>query len=681
MHDQPHLESVVGLHRANAKWLGFFPRGAFEEHAAAGHILLARSDDGEVLGYLLYRVAKHRATIVHLCTAATARGQGVARALVERLKVITKPLAGIALRCRQDYNARHVWAKFSFCAIDRKAGRSSDGHELTFWWFDHGHPDLFSLAAISDARRELVAIDANVFYDLQSEEHRDSEDSKALLADWVQASIELQVTKEIYNEIDRASTPDLRSRSKAAITGYRILPSDDVVFQRTCDELKTSFPEDAVLRDESDLRQVAYAVAGGAAYLVTRDSKLADRCESLYRRYGLQVLHPADLISKLDVIEREALYRPAQIEGSRLRSHAVTSETVEMVVDAFRDDAHRATDFRKTVLHFLGKPREIETRFVIDEDQRPVVLAAFDRTQKSVLVIPMLRSTGHPLATTMIRNYLRKALETATAEGRTVIRVLTGGCDETAIEGLAEFGFAAGDGAWTKVAIRTLGDFTTVRDAALTAASHGADASVVEATRVALTSTDKSRTPDAIAAAERLFWPAKILGAGLPTFVVSIRAEWAQHFFDNELAAQRLFAPREDLLLGIEGVYYCSAKHRHLCAPSRVLWYVSRGNEGEGSMSIKACSRIEEVVVGKPKELFKRFRRLGVYEWADVLKAADNDLSKNVLAFRFSMTERFDTPYSMRELEALDIRHPLLGPRRISDQQFASIYGRGFKFN
>jgi hypothetical protein len=138
-----------------------------------------------------------------------------------------------------------------------------------------------------------------------------------------------------------------------------------------------------------------------------------------------------------------------------------------------------------------------------------------------------------------------------------------------------------------------------------------------------------------------------------------------------------LFGTRDELLLGIEGVYYCSAQHRHLCAPARILWYVSKGNDGAGSMSIKACSRLEEVVIGKPKELFKRFRRLGVFQWKDVFQIAKNDTANDILAFRFTMTERFSKPFFLHQLEELDIRQPLLAPRRISDAQFATIYSHG----
>ena len=77
------LESVMTLHRADSRRLGFFPRGAFEDHARVGQILLALNDQDQVLGYLLFRVAKQRAMIVHLCTAPSSRGKGVGRQLIQ----------------------------------------------------------------------------------------------------------------------------------------------------------------------------------------------------------------------------------------------------------------------------------------------------------------------------------------------------------------------------------------------------------------------------------------------------------------------------------------------------------------------------------------------------------------------------------------------------------------------
>jgi GNAT superfamily N-acetyltransferase len=237
----PHLERVMALHRLDAKTLGFLPKGAFEEHAKLRQIIIALDPGGSCIGYLLYRVARARASIVHLCVAAAARGKGVARLLVDNLKHETKLLEGIGLYCRRDYDSTYLWSKLGFEAIHAKSGRGKDLAELTFWWFSHGHKDLFSQIAEPDLVRQRVVIDANVFYDLHTRETPDSEDSKALLADWVQASIELVVTKELRNEIANGANEKQRRLSRAAATRYTTLTADDAMFQRLCTELRPRF--------------------------------------------------------------------------------------------------------------------------------------------------------------------------------------------------------------------------------------------------------------------------------------------------------------------------------------------------------------------------------------------------------------------------------------------------------
>jgi hypothetical protein len=187
------------------------------------------------------------------------------------------------------------------------------------------------------------------------------------------------------------------------------------------------------------------------------------------------------------------------------------------------------------------------------------------------------------------------------------------------------------------------------------------------------------RQPSGLGAAqiEKVLWPAKVLDAPLDSFVVPIQAQWAQHFFDSDLGSEQLFGLKDELHLGIEGAYYCSKRNTLLHHPGRVLWYVSRGPEGRGSMTVKACSRIEEVFVGKPKDVFKKFSRLGVYKWREVLGAASGDLDEALLAFRFSMTERFSQPVSLDALVRVGVAPPIMSPRKVSSDQFAEIYRLG----
>lgn len=665
------------LHRLNAKTLGFFPKGAFEEHAKLRQIIVALESDGNCLGYLLYRVARGRASIVHLCVADAARGRGVARLLVDRLKQESKSLEGIGLYCRRDYEATYLWSKLGFEAVHAKAGRGKDGAELTFWWFSHGHEDLFSRVAEPDPVRQRVVIDANVFYDLHTRETPESEDSKALLADWVQASIELVVTKELGNEIDKGTDEERRRQNRAVATRYTKLTVEDTAFQKLCTDLRQRFPESVTLRDEADLRQVAYAIAGGTPFFVTRDEVLVERCEPLYQSHGLMVLLPAELINHLDSIEREGDYRPARIEGSRLKNALLKAETLDAVVADFKLAEEREGDFKKVVLHCLTQPKVMDVQVITDNSNAHVVLGVMDRQQPGILTVPVLRHSRHPMAATMFRNFLRACLAAAADEQRSIVTVTETQLADADRNILNEFGFAACGDVWAKIALRAVGNLELIRKAV---ADLSLDSSLELAKHTALNSISTATTlrdAAACAAIERQLWPAKVIESDVPTFIVSIKPKWAQHFFDAELGSQLLFGLREDLHLGVEGVYYRSAENNNLTVPGRVLWYVSK-DTGDGSMSIKACSQLEEVVVGKPKELFRRFQRLGVYEWRDVYEAAGRDITTDIVAFRFRMTERFKKAVGMDTLEALGIRGPFMSPRKISDSQFASIYTKGY---
>jgi hypothetical protein len=94
-------------------------------------------------------------------------------------------------------------------------------------------------------------------------------------------------------------------------------------------------------------------------------------------------------------------------------------------------------------------------------------------------------------------------------------------------------------------------------------------------------------------------------------------------------------------------------------------------------MSIRACSRLDEIVVDNPKELFRRFRRLGVYQWRDLKKMVANDPGKLLMALRFSDTELLSIPVPRERFRKLGVKSNLQSPVSISTQQFAEIYRLG----
>lgn len=670
-----HVETVMALHRVNSRNLGMFPKGAFLERAAAQQILIAVSTDGECVGYLLYRIARERAAIVHLCVRANFRGKGVARSLVDQLKILSKHLRGIGLYCRRDYEANVAWPKFGFAVVAAKRGRGNDGAELEYWWLDHNHPDLFSpeVPVAGGEPRLRVVIDANVFYDLHQRDTSESDDSKALLADWLQESIELCLTSEIFNEIRRAPLEDQRQKSRALVSRHRVLRTEDSKVQQLIVELESAFPGDACLRDDSDLRQIAHSIAADVPFFVTRDSKLAERCESFFDRYGIRVLHPTDLINELDSLRREVEYRPSRLEGSRLTVNLLRAEQVDMTVEAFLRPGEKAGEFEKTIRHFLAKPNQNECKLALTGEKRPIVLLIKSCSGNSTLNIELFRLADHSLAPTVGRHLLRTLVEEA-AHSFPLLTVLDSNLADEVKPLLAELGFIPSSNNLWKISLAHLAGAQDLKSKINQFELPG---NILATISAALDAYLREPSPLAAMGIERALWPAKLSDAPLDSFIIPIQAQWAQHFFDSELGSELLFGLKDELHLGIEGAYYCSKRNTQLQHPCRVLWYVSKGPEGRGSMTVKACSRIEEVFIGKPKELFKKFSRLGVYQWRDVLAAANGNINEHLLAFRFAMTERFVNPISLDQLERLGISPPIMSPRRVSPEQFAEIYRLG----
>src|SRR5258708_20441296 len=133
----PLLHKVIGLYSKRKARLGLFPEGAFEECASRGWIIGAVDGDTNVVGYLLFRVAKNRAAIVHLVVASDWTRRGVARDMIARLVAETGHLLGISLRCRRDYNLADMWIRFGFTVRDSRAGRGAHGSLLYYCSFYH----------------------------------------------------------------------------------------------------------------------------------------------------------------------------------------------------------------------------------------------------------------------------------------------------------------------------------------------------------------------------------------------------------------------------------------------------------------------------------------------------------------------------------------------------------------
>jgi hypothetical protein len=366
--------------------------------------------------------------------------------------------------------------------------------------------------------------------------------------------------------------------------------------------------------------------------------------------------------------------------GSNFKARHVESQDEAVLLAAFQaaSNGESGAGFLKNVRLLLGSPHTCSCYVAENERGQPLALYGFIRPKADVLEVALLRAARNNLAPTISRHLLARALQMSAAEGRTVTTVTDPQLDDTVLMALTESGFSNMDGVWMKLNLASAGP---ARE--LAARLDEISASRGQARKLASQMATNLKTwqalPDTagVVALERALWPAKILDAEVPSFIVPIQPGWAQSLFDEGLANQELFGERPELVLKREQVYYRANQKCGLEWPGRILWYVSADSDRHGTMSIRACSRLDEIIVEKPKELFRRFRRLGVYQWRDVYKKADNDVDKLLMALRFSDTELFQKPVPRDSFRKIGIKSNLQSPVAISKEQFAAIYTLG----
>lgn len=642
------------------------PRGAFEEGAAKGTLLVASDEGGQILGYLLYRVAHGYASIAHLCVASEARRQGIGKALIEELKRRTSHLDGIKLKCRRDFHAHYQWPKWGFIARGKAVGRGADNAELVVWHLDHLREDLFT-GHMPD--KTIVAIDANVFFDLFWPDRPMRTLSGALLEPWIDDIVELALTSEIFNDIDRCQDPQLREISKTKARSYHEIRGSSSRIDPIEAELKKFYPSTVSLspRDLSDIRHVAYAIIAEVKYFVTRDESLLAKAPQILEKFDVQLFAPLEFVSRLDSIEREQEYQPFRLGGSSLITKRLESEEIPRFIESFRLHPYETIiAFKGLIDSCLLDPRSSSLLVAQNSDGRMAAGIATKRVSHDKIRIQLLRLNSHALAQTVLRHLLMQTVVDAATSDARLIQVCDPHLTREVTDALLEIGFSQSTNGWIKPVAKGFMDFSTARE-------WLAEAGLP---------SEESCTPAEIDHLGTQLWPCKPVSPEITAYLIPIQAQWAEHFFDVDLAAQRLpgiSGLREELHLGVEAVYF-TASNITFDPPGHLLWYVSSGNEGLGSMQVKATSRLREVVSGSPKELFSRFHRLGVYRWKDIMDAARGNLDARLTALRFSHTEFFPSPLSPEQLRTFNVPPPYPGPRPIPFSTFQEIHHHAFKY-
>ncbi|MEC4814205.1 MAG: GNAT family N-acetyltransferase, partial [Scytonema sp. PMC 1069.18] len=449
-----YLKTIIQLGDANSATLGFLPYGAFRRLADAGRILACITAEAGCIGYLLYDISGYKVKLTHLCVDKKWRGKGIAKELIKQLKAKTNYLYGILASCRRDYQMDGMWSSLGFVAVHERPGRSKEGTILTEWWLSYGHPDLLTtLAWRKTEARMCVAIDATIFYDLADDETTDegSKESKALTADWLEPELEFCLTDEVKNEINRNKDSKQRKKLRETADKFVFLPYTQEAFDEVYQTIGDFFSEDIKDREVTHFRQLAQVISSSikVPFFATRNQRLLEIEEEIYKKFALLIIHPVELILKLNELRREAEYQPVRLAGTNIEKKRIISGKQELVIELFACDDEKL-EFRRKFYQFFLYPKRFDCFTIGRREENPMALIVYDREEKHELKVPIFRFKDNVVTSTIIRHCIFQSFSTAATEERPFTRITEPYLDEKVELALQEDSFLKTEKGWLK---------------------------------------------------------------------------------------------------------------------------------------------------------------------------------------------------------------------------------------
>jgi GNAT superfamily N-acetyltransferase/predicted transcriptional regulator len=686
----PHLKTVIALGDANKKTLGFFTEGAFRESARDRVILIALNPQKNCIGYLLYRPVRRSniIVIVHLCVDPAYRGRGVTKQLVNSLSQKTQNFYGIQLKCRRDYGIDRMWETLGFIPLNDRPGRSKEGKLLTVWWLDHGHPTIFSQAAAQQLESKICAvIDTSIFLELHGNEDIESAESDSLLADWLQDDLELCVTDEIFKAINALSDSHLRNRKRLLADTFTKIRCEQQLQEIKFNSLRrliSSLNFDEI--NDSLFRQLAQALAADCLIFLTHDPKILALADAVYENFSLAIITPTDLIIKLDDVRRDTHYQPVRFVGiQNLNIQLIDNKFNKLLLtNCFHavDMGEKIANFQLNLRQIIANPDKFKCYVVLEGENQPLALIAYRKQKTHELEVTMLRVRRGVLAAALARYLLFHSISVSVKENRQFTRLTDQYFDEIVIQAIQEDAFVRVNDGYLKANPPVAETAANLSQKLANLAKIGEEYNFCMKIAETLNTPELIQDLGTMAELERRLWPAKIIDADLPTFMIPIQPRWAKDLFDEELAKQYIFGSQIELALKRELVYYRSNWANGDLRPGvigRILWYVSSNSSFTlGTKEVKACSRLEEVIIDKPEKLYRQFRSLGVYELKDLMTIAKDEPKADIMAIRFSHTELFPNPLTLKRIQGiLGNKTTVQRVFRLPETKFGIIYKEG----
>lgn len=673
------IQKVIELGNKNTKTLGLLPEGAIRYHIKKGLLFINIDEKENLYGYILFSITqrKRNVRIIHLCVEKKYRGKKVAKHLLDFLKEnFIDKLRGISLSCREDYaEASKFWEQYGFKPINRKRSRSKEERYLIIWWYDFGSVDLFS-NLVEETNSIKAVLDANIIIKAR-DKCKDDTGVSFLFSDWL-SDIDYYYAPEIFNEINRDEDKLRAKKTRQYLQNFsqvKFKPnSRDEIYLELCEIVIGSS-----INDKSDKMQLSECISADIEYFITTDKNIIEAHDLIFEKYGVRVLLPTDFILKIDETNNKTNYYSSRLAGVQSKYKPLQSLETTKLVEIFlaKEQNEKKHQLRDALTSLSGDIKNTKT-MIVENKEGDVIGFWAGKMKDDILEIKLLRIKKGRLLDILFKQLIKLLINLSIENNKHRLSIQDGFLADSHREIMSSLGFFSKENEWVKLI-----DVGVVNSLEYFAKENITKDFFNNKIVIDWLKSDKV---DYKLQLERRLFPLKFSDINIPTYIIPIKRYWASELFDHYIAGEDIFGVKPELSWNRENVYYRSVKPITEQFPSRILWYVSKGQNKSDSRcsSIVGCSYLDEMVTGKPKDLFKQYKNFGIYEWEHVYKLAKNNIDNDIKAIEFSDTEVFKNVIPLKKVDDIFVENgrktnTFACPVKVSSEIFNQIYILGTK--
>lgn len=616
----------------------------------------------------------------------------ITKKLFEELKNITKnQYSKIQLTCRRDYEIDGMWQSLGFKAKYEKDAKTKQKRN-TVWVFEYDKAPLIELITQKIEESKIFGIiEYEIFSGLFN-----GKKNLILSADWLELDVQLCVTDDFYNQINKIEDQTIRNKQREFIPNFHIIEDNLENLIILEDFLKEKF----ISLEEFELKHLLTAINLKKLdkCFITLNNQLLSIKDEFFDKFGLWIKSPDNFVNELDNITNEK-YQPVSLAGiNNIHKIKLSLDYDIRLLEVFinNQSGEDKQEFNQKIRSFLGNSEKFEC-YLIESYNNNLALIVYQKSQSLEFEVPLLRINNTDLiVSTLAKHIIFECISNSYKKNLYFTKITDKFLSDIVKESIEESRFIPihkkNEIEYIKANINIIDTSVNLANKVIKITENlGENYNFYYKMATILREIENNQDYKYFLEVEKHLFPAKITDVDILNFIIPIKPFWSQNLFDYKLANTTFLGVSEErLALNTEAVYYKSKqapKVLKMGVKGRILWYVSGDkeyNDQKQLSKIRACSYLDEVIIGKAEDLYCQFRNLGIYKESDVFdltfdkKKGIFEPNKEIMAIKFSHTELFDYPIELKKIQKiLEKKVTMQSTILINNENFAIIYKLG----